>query len=54
MIYNHDFFTGILRKDEFISLSCNMSALYISDASSVSARLVYGPAMVIMTSRISI
>jgi hypothetical protein len=54
MIYYHDFFTGMLRKDEYISLPCNMSVLYIRDARSVSAQLIYGPAMVSMTPSISI
>jgi hypothetical protein len=53
MIYNHDFFTVILGKDEFINLPYNMSALYIRDATYVRARLVYRSFMVSMTLRIS-
>jgi hypothetical protein len=48
------FFIGILRKDKFISLPYNMSALYTGNASSVSVRLIYKPSMVSMTMRISI
>jgi hypothetical protein len=33
MCYNHDFFTAVLRKDEYISLLFNMSALYFRDGS---------------------
>jgi hypothetical protein len=42
MICNHIVSTGTLKKDEFIRLPYNMSE-----------QLVYGPAMVSMTSRIS-
>jgi hypothetical protein len=54
MRYNHDFFTGILGKDKFISLSYNMKALYIKHASSMTAQLVEVPATVTMMSRYSI
>jgi hypothetical protein len=39
MRYNHNFFTVILRKYEFISLPNNKSVMYIKDASSVSTWL---------------
>jgi hypothetical protein len=55
--YNYDADLQIkLNKFQYIdyrSLAYNVSTLYIRDASCVSVRLVYGPAMVMMTSHIS-